>query len=729
MKGSSIVRAAVLLALGATSGSLAQAQQTGQPAAQQRGVLEEITVTAQRREQSVQDIPLAVSAFSEADMSRLQITQTLDLVRLIPNMVGHNNTGPGNSNAYFLRGLGNTESIATFDPPVGTYVDDVYISRQSANNYALFDVERIEVLRGPQGTLFGRNTTGGAVNVITKKPGEELSGMVEGSWGSFNHGMLRGSIDIPFSEQVLTKFSGFYQEHDGFVTSTATGEKINPMENYGVRGAVRFLPSDLLTWDLSGEWVYLDGLNPIRSLTDSRTNASGLSRSKQGGTLLEQLRNGGGQRSETESLMFISNAQLDFDAVSLQFITGYRDENWKYIIDFINSGVPGVAGFAIANEQDTEQFTQEIKAVGTFADDRIRYTSGVFYIREKNTTDFQDVAGTNLLLDRVMDNSMRSIAGYLQLDFSVGDDWTFSAGGRYTRENKDIAYVSRNDRGGLFNISTQELIDGGVPVEQSFTRFTPRFALEYQETDNRLWFISATNGFKSGGWNARGAAPHVAGSYLPFGPEKVWSYEAGLRSEWLDSSLRANVTVFWAEVEDLQLISGIPNPAGAGVLFLTQNTGEGRYRGVESEFRWLPTDNLSLFASVGLMEAEYTSIVPQPGQTITTDTKPVRSPDVTGNIGAVYAIPAPTLGGEFTIGGDATYIGTHWTSAANTPPASYVSPRFIYQAQLGYTSNDGAWSAALACKNCGDKQYVTSWFLGPYFNNPRTWDVRLAYRF
>ncbi|MFM7625649.1 MAG: TonB-dependent receptor plug domain-containing protein, partial [Gammaproteobacteria bacterium] len=148
-------------------------------------LLEEIVVTAQRREEKVQDVPIAISAFSAEQLERLNVTETLGISKLIPNLLAFNNTGLGTANGYYLRGIGNTESIPTFDPPVGTYVDDVFISRQNANNLGLFDSERIEVMRGPQGTLFGRNTTGGAINVILRKPAEEFGGYVEAGAGQF----------------------------------------------------------------------------------------------------------------------------------------------------------------------------------------------------------------------------------------------------------------------------------------------------------------------------------------------------------------------------------------------------------------------------------------------------------------------------------------------------------------------------------------------------------------
>lgn len=726
---------AAIAGLGTSAGALAH----------EIAALEQINVTAQRREQNVQDVPVAVSAFTAAEMERRQVGETLDLVRMVPNLVGHNNTGPGSSNAYFIRGLGNTESVATFDPPVGTYVDDVYISRQSANNYALFEVERIEVLRGPQGTLFGRNTTAGAVNVITKKPSDQFEAFLEAGTGRFSRQSFRGSIDVPLSDEVLTKFSGFHQEQDGFVRSMVTNEENNDLEGYGARAAVRFLPAEGITWDIAGEYVVNNQLNLTRVCkpvtapaadcaqgADPDLNRTGFSKQSGTGDFLSRALQGRDLGSETASTMIISNVSWDVGAVNLQFITGYRDEDWDYIIDFLPSGMAGLSLFAIANQQTTEQVTQEIKATGKITD-RLDFTAGVFYIDEENETDFQDIS-TNfvapiLQIDRIMENGTESIAGYLQLDYALTDALAFTAGGRYTDEKKQIAYTSRMDRGALFDISTAELIAGGVPVEQNAGKFTPRVAMEFEPAAGWLWYASATKGFKSGGWNARGSAAatcqHTPLCYQAFGPEEVWSYEGGFKSELANHRLRLNANLFWSEVDDLHLVNGVTN--GSTVVFITLNAGAARFRGAELEWQWLAAEQLNLYGSVGFMDAEYTSIKPSPQAQISTQTEPVRAPDLTGNLGFSYAIPTGI--GEFSIGASTSYTGELWTSSSNLPAFAQVPSRWLADAQVGWTSTNQALNVSLGCKNCGDEEYLTSWFIGPYMGDPMTWELKVGYRF
>ncbi len=243
-------------------GSAANAQEAQNESASSGSLLDEVIVTAQRREQQLQDVPIAISAFSNEQLQALGATETLDLIRFVPNLIGSNNTGLGTANVYSLRALNNTESIATFDPPVGTYVDEVFIARQNANNFAFFDGDRVEVLRGPQGTLFGRNTTGGAISIVLRKPARELGGYLEGGFGQFGMYTVRGSADVPLSDEWLTKFSMFTQQDEGYVGNPTTGEDgLNATDKFGARAAVRYLPSDTVTWDFAADYVKDKGAN------------------------------------------------------------------------------------------------------------------------------------------------------------------------------------------------------------------------------------------------------------------------------------------------------------------------------------------------------------------------------------------------------------------------------------------------------------------------------------
>ncbi|MGL4541010.1 MAG: TonB-dependent receptor, partial [Polymorphobacter sp.] len=276
---------AVALAQSAASGTpapdtAAAAEKTATDAAAARATglgLEDIIVTAERRAESIQTVPIAITAFTADQMSAKGITSTLALIQYVPNLFGSNNTGLGSANTYYLRGLGNTETIPTFDPPVGTYVDDVYISRQNANNFSFFDLERVEVLRGPQGTLFGRNTTAGAIAVILKKPADTLGGYAEFGYGRYDKWMGRASIDIPLGENFGVKLSGYYQNDDGYVYNSLTDEHLNDNDAAGIRGALRLGVGDHIAWNAAISYMQNKGENLVNFKCDpaNPTNCNG----------------------------------------------------------------------------------------------------------------------------------------------------------------------------------------------------------------------------------------------------------------------------------------------------------------------------------------------------------------------------------------------------------------------------------------------------------------------
>jgi iron complex outermembrane recepter protein len=607
--------------------------------------LEEIVVTAQRRAQNLQEVPIAVSAFSAAELENRGVTETLDLIQYVPNLFGSNNTGLGSANAYYLRGLGNTETIATFDPPVGTYIDDVYISRQNANNFSFFDVERVEVLRGPQGTLFGRNTTGGAVNLILKKPGDELAGFAEVGYGRFDKYLARGSIDVPFGEGFAIKLSGYYQDDKGYVKNVTTGDRLNDSDGAGLRLAARFDLSEGVSWNVAAAYIRNDGENLLNfqcnpantSDCNGRFITTGLRENVDGASQFAPLVISGRKanfdlENEADSLLITSNLQFEGENHTLNLITGVLDLTQKFALDFFDGrGGPNVAvpnppvrgfvrgGFTILNDAEHKQFTQEVKLTGELFGGFVDYVAGAYFYDEGNRTDFADVftlgivPGPNgfplLLADRVLDNDTNALAGYAQADFNVTDQLTLTAGIRYTDEEKTIELVDNRATclatplpdTCLDNRNLRAANGATIPTELNTDLWTPRFAVNFEPNDDLLFFASATRGFKSGGWNARATAP---GQFLPFGPEKVWNYEGGFKSDLWDNRLRFNVTAFYLDVADLQTPSAFVAPNGS-ITFITRNFADYENKGVEVELNAIPLDGLNLYLNAGFQDDKY----------------------------------------------------------------------------------------------------------------------------
>lgn len=785
----------------------------GQAAAAEAGPrrLQAVTVTAQRREEEAQSIPVAVTAFTTEQLAAAQVNSTLNLVRITPGMIGGNNTGLGSANVYFMRGLGNTESIATFDPPVGTYVDEIYITRQNANNYQLFDVQSLQVLRGPQGTLFGRNTTGGAIVVTNKKPSEDFGYFVEAGIGSFDRRIVRGSVDMPLSDTVLTKFSAYFVEDEGYVDNVVTGEKMNGEEAWGVRGAVEFRLSETLTWNLGADYTTQDKVSVGQWFTQraSRTTTSvGIPNPEYTSRLA--IRNGScdnpindylfnrrGNCNVVETTAITSNIEWDAGWATVNFITGYRDLEQRFAIDFFDesnfSGLPLPFGlFAIGNIGEHKTFSQEIKLSGETGN--VKWIGGVFYLQEENATEFTDIStrlvpgpgfttAPNIAADRRLDNETTTAAIYLQGDFTLAEDLTLTVGGRYTTEEKSIEYTrltrptpANTSFGAIYAglpgqpafVTTASLRAAGIPTSQEVNRFTPRLALAWQAQDNMLLFVSATNGFKSGGWNARDPAASLT---RPFGPEKVWSYEAGLKSEWFDRQLRFNATLYSMNVEDLQVVSGFANAAG-GITFLTANAADMTAQGIELEVAAQLSDNFEGFANLSLSNGEYDrgattngcqlsrlipgqrydnagNIVAAGGRIaqgrgdlancIGPQDSPVRYPDVQGAVGGTLTIPTPSLGGDFKVSGAVSYTGRHWTDTANNDRdaasgvllgVTNVPATILLNLGVRYVAANGKWEAALDCSNCGAEYYSTSSLAGVgYPNDPRRINFRVKYTY
>jgi iron complex outermembrane receptor protein len=744
----------------------------------------EIVVTAQRREQKLQDVPLAISAFSAQDIQTRQITRTIDLLSYVPNLIGHNNTSVGTANSYSMRGLNNNETISTFDLPVGTYVDEVYMSRQSANNFSLFDVERIEVLRGPQGTLFGRNTTGGAINVIMKKPGTEFGGFGEVGYGRYDRKSARGSVDVPLISDVLfSKVQGYYVKDDGYVHDRVTGERLNGEKSYGARGALRGVFSDSVTWDGTADINYQSYANFPNFYDPATKQRVSYTRLRQDQTVQQTFASVSGGRqylsagladnklgNVAKTWSFTSNLQVQAtDDLTFNFITGYRHIYNEYLTDSAMSltsattvfTYPGdivtpVAGATsvLANDSYHGQFSQEIKANGKAFDGKLTYTGGLYYIREDNKTNFANVSITaagvpTLSADRTMSNNTDAYAAYFQGDYKPVEALTLTAGIRFTHEFKDISFVANPTPLPSVGINqpfnTINIIAAGLPVTQTANVWTPRFAIDYKLAPAVSVFASATKGFKSGGWVSR--AYNAAGVFS-FKRETIWSFESGLRSEWFDRKLRVNLTSFYFNDMDNQLPAGRENPLVPGqILYVTRNFADLRNYGLESEITIAPVHGLNIYWTAGLQHARFKNIDPsvlvqaancKAKVAVTTNcnqgivtasgdiAKPSRVAPFNSTLGANYTAEfgafrlTPSVAWAYTDGS--------WPSAQNDV-RGYQKAHSLFNAGLSLKNGDMGWTLSADCTNCFDKRFVASYLIYPYLNEPGRWTVRARYDF
>lgn len=790
--------------------------------------LNEITVTAQRRTESVQTVPIAISAFDSNELATRGISSALEVTQYVPNLVGINNTGLGSANSYYMRGLGNTESIPTFDPPIGTYVDDIYLSRQNANNLSLFDVERVEVLRGPQGTLFGRNTTGGAVAVFLKEASQELGGYAEAGYGSYNLWQINTSLNVPINDRLAVKISGYVQDSDGYAKNTITGERQNQNDGWGVRLGVKGDLSENATWTGSYIHTFADGANIANfdcnpaapTQCDGRYVSTGFRRDGNFGGRLSGKKDNFGHFVKTTMDFISSNLKLGNDDLSVSLITGYVYTTQDYALDFsdgrslpsINVPITPVlgltrGGFVVANEGEFSQFSQEIKVNASIANGLLDVVGGLYYFEEDNFSDFADLltvvsaaapapgGNTLLLADRTMTNSTKAYAGYLQGDLNLTDQLKLTAGVRYTDETKRFSI--RDNRASCLDGTVEAtcLVDSNlvvlsgraIPRSQNIKIWTPRFAINYQASNDVLLFASATRGFKSGGWNARGTSPS---ELLPFDAEKAWSYETGVKSELFDRRLRVNLSAYWLDVSGLQTPSGFVRANGS-IGFVTRNFADYENKGIELEVNAVPARGLNVFASFGYQDDKYkvdttrpildaygvqsvgeqqrrclaqlaSGLVPGGDATacaqgiVAADgslATPVRTPKFNLAIGGSYEADlgkgltlVPSVNASWR---DKSEVGTNnvtfyedsVTSSGGTTYAnnllgkgariagSLSKARWIANATLTLRSESG-WSLSAECRNCFDQEAVESTLANlEYINPPRTWLIKGRYSF
>ena len=591
------------------------------------------------------------------------------------------------------------------------------------------------MLRGPQGTLFGRNTTGGAISIVSQKPIDESEASVEAGIGSYERYYAKGMVNVPVSDTVLGRFNAFVVSEDGWMDSVTTGETYNGEDAYGVRGALRFLFSDALTWDVSASFSETEAqalgtaafpvgsqIPETGSLTKNQTALSDCNgpTSDALGTTIPTC-----SFNKMETLLIASNLEWQTDLFTINFITGYYDLEQNYSADFLDNSQNLPFGpafgdtFIIANNGEHDQFSQEIKISGDLNDGAIRYVGGIFYMDEDNTTNFTDWVGTKPALAPFnvrtpLENTTESKAVYGQFDVDVTDKLTLIAGGRYTDEEKDFSIDAVL---GFVPVTDADLVALGIPLEQSEDKFTYKLGGTYQFTDDILAYATYTTGFKSGGWNARGSS---AEELAAFGPEEVESIEAGVKSEWWDNRLRTNVTIFQAKYEDIQIATV------EGPLFITTNAGDSRIRGLELEVTAAATADLTIYGNLGLMDGEYTRLSAG-GELAGIGPDPTRTPDTTFNIGADYVSPREVFNGEVFLGGQLSWIDDYFMGNDNAPN-TLIESHTLVNLQAGWRNDD--WETVLECKNCFDEEWFgTNLFNVLYTADPVRWNFRVRRNF
>lgn len=606
---------AVLLGGAVTLACSAAAQAQDTRRGSSAAMLEEVVVTARKRAEESQDVPLAVSAFGAEQIEALKVRDLTNLSVGMPN-VALDDVGTTRGTANFsIRGLGINSSIPGIDPTVGLIVDGVYLGINNGVLFDTFDLESIEVLRGPQGTLFGRNVTGGAVLLNTKKPGDEFeltlrAAADQGDEGGLNS-YLMGSVGGPVTDWMAAKLTAYYNDDQGWLENNLNGEDLGAIEQTMVRPVVTLTPNDSMELTLRYEYSETDGDGPV---AQCHTNGSGvpcaytdLDRKEFEVDLDEK----GSQDNETNFFTAELNWDVAFGDGTITNIFGWRDYEGSSVSDI---DAQPVWLFHAPAWLETEQYSNELRYNGLFAD-RANVTVGAYWFT--NDIDYHE----RRLLGGFLTGGVAPVAqfdggGKLrvdswtvfgQVDYDLTDEWTLTAGINYSEEDKeaDIVSLSFNTTAVGCNVVLADDCPFDFQDEDSWDSVSPKLGFTYNYADDARIYGHWSRGFRSGGYNMRNTSFDPADTPGPFDQEQVDSYELGYKSEFGRGKL--NAAVFYNQVDDMQRELNLPGPIG--VIQLIRNTAEASILGVEVDGTFALTDNLIALASVGWLDAEYDKVL------------------------------------------------------------------------------------------------------------------------
>lgn len=666
--------------------------------------LEEIVVTAQKRSEPLQQTPLAISAVSADTIETRRITDASGLNAVAPNLATA--TGPSSRGHLVIqiRGIGETEPILTADSPVGVYVDGVVIGRSTGAIFELVDLERIEVLRGPQGTLYGRNTTGGAVNLITKKPAQDFGLDMVGSYGNRGYWQGRASLDTGEfgASGIMAKFSYLHRQADGYVDNIAARSSLDPgaYNTDAVRAAVRFDNGGAFRLDYAFDWSESKGVAAMAQLTAARQDVIDYfsqSAALGGADFIppssKRLKAARPDitRTDDRTRSHAVTAEADLtDDLTVRSITGFRhwqnsvansdqDGNSGLLGIVVAPGTPGIRPvnvFGADNARKQHQFSQELNLIGK-AGDSFDYVVGAYYFREKAHEDnpqyftlVQNIpglglAGINLANRLDYSTQSESTALFGQGTYRFTEQLSFTGGLRYTWDERKLIQRDPLER----------------QLSRSFSKLNYAATLTFQATPDVMAYARVASGYKAGGFNARSVNDG-------YDPENVTNYELGIKSEFFDRRMRFNGSVFYSDLKGKQITQFVAGTGGAASQ--TINAGRVAFKGVEAELQALPFDGLQLNAAVGYTHRKFKELLAvDPTDNTVKNYADIahlgQAPTTTLSAGAQYSIK-DVAGGTLSFRLDYAYKSKQYY---NIIPGSPFSPFDAQIAAPGYGLFDG----------------------------------------
>lgn len=679
-------------------------------------VLEEVLVTARKRDESMQDVSIAVSAFSGAQIDALIMRDVREMEGLVPNLViDAVSVAPAGASLY-IRGVGTQEVERSFDPAVGVVVDGVPLSFVNGSMKNTFDFAAIEVLRGPQGTLFGRNTTGGVINITRTRPTGELGLKYEIIAGTDDRIDLKAVANFPLGETLSAKLGYASQKDGGQRSQLVAGGDAGDADNQEFNATLLWKPSE----DFEALFTYVryedenDGV-PLQNRTSLNTN-NPINPVPETPCVLPPAIFGdvcGDNVSDVEDMTqdFYEPLDFEWDSFTLKLswdlafgtitsITGYQETDEDVPTDF---DATSLNFFHTLRYQESEQTSTELRFASNDAfSESINFVAGVFWVEDEYQLDqktsiaaFGGPAGA-VFQDPYADHEREAWAVFGEVHIDLTDKWMLTLGGRYTEEEKEYT-GSNNIGGGAFAGYLPGTEDGffifGQPIwiplggasgKEDWNEFSPKVGLDYRVNDDVLTYISYSEGFRSGGFNGRNSNPANIG---PFDPEFVENWEVGMKGDFLDKTLRLNLAAFYVDYEDKQ--EEVIQPDGfGGSNTVVANAATVESMGVEAELTWVASENLVFNANLGWLDAEYDDYVADlTGDGIATDNSDLelrRVPEWTGGANGIYT--AQLGQGTLSIFVGYRYTDEYWVETSNDP-RGLLDSRGVWDASASYEWN------------------------------------------
>jgi iron complex outermembrane receptor protein len=723
--------------------------------------LDAVTVTARRRTESIQDVPVAVSAFGVEELADLQASDVSGLQGAVPNMNIVQGRGSANSVNVFIRGIGQPDALQTFDPGVGMYVDDVYYSRINGALFSLFDIQQVEVLRGPQGTLYGKNSTGGAVKLTTRNPFDNEGGSFEATFGDYGRNEQRVYYSGKISDTLAGSIAAASIRNDGYVRDAVTGRHFNNDDTQAVRAKLAFAPVDNFRATLRLDHTEQDVAPTLgRPMAPLRQTDLGYPLIGLPGTVVLQPGETGdwNHRSRTSFLPPGHGQQLEHSGASLSMewdinsqwlfksISSHRKLKTHSFIDIDASQYElGDVLVALDQKQSSQEFQLQFDNGSN-----LHATFGAYYMKEK-VPSYQEAYAGDLFANfgvpvdflRTIEDDLTttSTAAFAHVNWEFVPTWTLAAGVRHTRDKKDY------ERSTSTFWDSTSLYGGFLPFpalnetvaftgSKTWSATTPSVSLQKAFSDNLMGYVSANRGFKSGGFNGRANSVYDT-QHAVFDPEYVWTYEVGLKGSSADRRLRGSMAAFKSDYSDFQ--ARVSQDVGT---FPVLNAAELDIKGIELEGSALLGEATVLSAQVGWLDAKYKRFDDfrlDPGYpgfdlNVSHDHVPF-SPETTARIALQHNF---SLGdsGSLGVGGDVSHRSKTWLSVDNREVLSQGAYTLLGVFGV-WDSPQYSWQVRAGVRNLTDESYKTEGqefasvgnIQTAYYGLPRNYYVSLRYNF